>query len=274
LLDIQRLSPNYFHPLQPEFEMNTRYYVEQKERDRENQSTFLFYQFKMNEGFANPISVIPDGCIDILFCCDKQQPTANVCGSVLQSKSINLKAGYEYFGVRFLPKQETQNLNCQMSEMIEREVPLTDIFSTGAAALEKVVNERDFHKRIQLFKQMIGTTIFASGNSSPSIIKYALNKIYLSKGNITINQLADETGYSTRYLRKQFEENIGISPKLFSQIVRFQYSLYMLLKEYDYSIKDIIVENGYYDQAHLINEFKKFGNLTPNTISKRMAISI
>lgn len=260
--------------MQPEFEMNTGYYVEHKEGDRGNHSTFLFYQFKMNEGSTKPISVIPDGCIDILFCCDERKPAANICGSVLQSKSINLKTGYEYFGVRFLPKQETQNLNFPMSEMIEREVPLTDMISIGAAGLEKVVNERDFYKRIQLFKQMIGQTIFASGNSPQSIIKYALNKIYSSKGNININQLADETGYSTRYLRKKFEENIGISPKLFSQIVRFQYSLYMLLKDHNYSIKDIIVENGYYDQAHLINEFKKFGNLTPNTLSKKMAISI
>ncbi|RJS63861.1 hypothetical protein CJ485_03605 [Priestia filamentosa] len=52
---------------------------------------------------------------------------------------------------------------------------------------------------------------------------------------------------------KQFEQDIGISPKLFSQIVRFQCSLSMFMNDKNYSICDIIEESGYYDQAHLMN---------------------
>jgi AraC-like DNA-binding protein len=84
-----------------------------------------------------------------------------------------------------------------------------------------------------------------------------------------MNQLANEIGYSTRYLRKQFETHIGISPKLFSKIIRFQCSLNMLLNNNHYTVNDVIYENGYYDQSHLINEFKDFGYITPYKLTGR-----
>lgn len=253
-----------FIPLQPELEMNTDYYIEFKEKNFLDQSTILFYQFRINEDLGSSISVIPDGCIDILFACNVQQPFANVYGSVLHRKAINFQTTQEYFGVRLLPKKE-QKLNHSMKDIIEQEVPLTEIISVDDTVIEKIANEKDFYGRIRLFKEMIGSTLFTYDSSS-NLVRYALNKIYSSKGNVNINQLAVETGYSTRYLRKQFEECVGISPKLFSQIVRFQHSLYMLIKRNNYTIWDVVNENGYYDQAHLINEFKKFGYLTPGKV--------
>jgi AraC-like DNA-binding protein len=264
---------NSFLPLQPEFEMKTAYYNELHERDVQTKSSLLFYQFKMNENFSDSISVIPDGCIDILFCCDQQKPSANVCGSVLQSKSINLEANHEYFGVRFLPNQDTKKMKFSLKDMINQEVPLVDMISLNENIVEEIIDKQDFFEKITLFKQMVKSSIFTD-DTSPSIINYALNRIYDQKGNISISQLADETGYSSRYIRKKFEDNIGISPKLFSQIVRFQYSLFMLIKNNKYSISDIINENGYYDQAHLINEFKKFGYMSPNKLSKSLFVNL
>lgn len=262
-----------FLPLQPEFEVKTDYYSEFQEKDTHTKSTMLFYQFKMNENFSDSISVIPDGCIDILFSCNHEKPSANVCGSVLQRKSISLQADHEYFGVRFLPNQETKNMRYSLKETVDREVPLADMISIDESIVSEIIYKQGFHEKIALFKQMIKSNIF-SEDSSPTIIKYSLNRIYARKGNISINQLAEETGYSARYIRKKFEDNIGISPKLFSQIVRFQYSLFMLIKNNKYSISDIINENGYYDQAHLINEFKKFGYLSPNKLSKSLMVNI
>lgn len=267
------ININRFLPLQPEFEMKTDYYIEHMEQEDNNNSTILFYQFKMNENLSESLSVIPDGCIDILFRCDQKNPSAHVCGSVLERKTINLQENYEYFGVRFLPNQETQKMKYSLKEMIDREVPLVEMASIDENILNEIINHQNFYDKISLFKKMIKNNIFSS-DSSPSIIQYALNKIYSLKGNININQLAEETGYSSRYLRKQFEDHIGISPKLFSQIVRFQYSLFMLMKNNQYSISDIINENGYYDQAHLIKEFKRFGYLSPKKLSNTYLVNI
>lgn len=254
-----------FLPLQPEFEIKTVYYTEFQERDVRTKSTLLYYQFKMNENSSDSISVIPDGCIDILFCCNQQNPSANVCGSVLEKKSINLQANHEYFGVRFFPNQDTKNMKYSLKDIINREVPLADMISIDKNIVEEIINKQGFYNKIDSFKQIVKNNLFIDDSSS-SIIRYALNRIYDLKGNIPVNQLAEETGYSARYIRKKFKDNIGISPKLFSQILRFQYSLFLLMKNNQYSVSDIIDVNGYYDQAHLINEFKRFGYLSPKKL--------
>lgn len=270
---IQSFKNFDYFPFQPEFETLTDYYIEYKQRNSDH-STTLFYQFKINQDLMDPISVIPDGCIDILFYCNPVRPAANVCGTVLKYKKINFQANCEYFGVRFLPKQETQHFKYSMKEVIDCQIPLADMITIEPTIMERLINELDFRGRIKLFKEEIGNNIFAC-NDLPAIIDYSLNKIYSTKGNVNMNQLAVETGYSTRYLRKQFDAHVGMPPKLFSQIVRFQNSLHMILNKQFFTVWDVINENGFYDQSHLINEFKKFGYLTPNkfmhTVSKKLS---
>ena len=273
--EFNKLDINNFLPLQPEFEMNTTYYIEHKDTNFSSQSNVLFYQFQMNNTPINSISVIPDGCIDILFQCDEQKPFVNVCGSVLQRKEINFQPNTEYFGVRFLP--QAQQFNFSVKELLNQEIPLADMLLIEPQLLEKIISEKTFNQRTTLFKDLVGN-ILLSDSTFPEIIKNALTSIYSSRGNVSMNELANQTGYSTRYLRKQFEEWVGISPKLFTQIVRFQYSLHMLIKIDNQTVFDVVSEHGYYDQAHLIKEFKKFGYLTPKKLmesfSKNLGYSI
>lgn len=268
--DFPNLKTYRYFPSQPEFEVQADYYIEHRERNIVNQTVLLFYQFRLKKDLLHSVSVIPDGCMDILFCCNKQKFFANMCGSVIQSRVINLHADSEYFGVRFLPNQEMIHSNYTIKEIVDTEVPLMDMFSIRNEAIEKLIYAKRFQERICLFKELIGYSIFRT-DVSVNTIRQALNKIYDSKGNIHMNQLAKDIGYSTRYIRKQFEEYIGISPKLFSKIVRYQSSLNMLIKMKNFTVWDVINENGYYDQAHLINEFKNFGHLTPNEFVEKFS---
>ncbi|MCY8232504.1 AraC family transcriptional regulator [Priestia endophytica] len=250
-------------PLQPEFKMKTAYYIEKREFDQRRNKSCLYYQFKCNS-ISNTMLVIPDGCIDILFTCVQQAPYGKVCGSVLRSKEIQLTPGAEYFGVRFPLGGEALKWNCSMKEIVECEMPTKDILSLDDPA-QQLANLPSFEGRIQQFQETIGP-LFLNEDRCSSIVMNALYHIHLSKGNITINDLAQQSGFSTRYIRKQFEHAIGISPKLFSQIVRFQCSLSMFMNDKNYSIWDIIEESGYYDQAHLINEYKKFSYYSPKQL--------
>ncbi|MGY4788983.1 DUF6597 domain-containing transcriptional factor [Bacillus sp. OHL2] len=206
--ECHKLAINKFLPLQPEFEKNTKYYIEYKETNFAHQSQLLFYQFQMSHAPINSIAVIPDGCIDILFQCDAQNPSVNVCGSVLQRKEINFQANTEYFGVRFLPQKH--QFNFSVKELLDREIPLADLLIVEPHVLEKIICGSTFNQRTNLFKNSIGNK-FLSDRTYPEVIKNALTSIYSSRGNLSINELADQTGYSSRYLRKQFEEWVGIS---------------------------------------------------------------
>jgi AraC-like DNA-binding protein len=147
-----------------------------------------------------------------------------------------------------------------MRELLGKKIPLVDLFSIDLN-IEQMLIEKPFKEKIQLFEKFIES--IAPNIKYHNVVEYSIKQIYLSKGNININQLKIDTGYSDRYLRKKFEEYIGFSPKQFSEIVRFQNSLAMIFKKNGYNSLDIVFENGYHDHAYFIKGFKKFAQLTP-----------
>jgi AraC-like DNA-binding protein len=248
-----------FFPSQPELQYKMDNYIELKPLRR---NIALYYQFRTQKESITSFSLIPDGSIDILFCCCPKNPIPFLWTSPLhRSEQLDFKEGCEYFGVRFLPEQRIIKLKYSMRELLGKKIPLIEIMPIDSCIVEKVLFGKSFVERIQLFEKFIES--FTSEWSYQSIVEFCIKKIYLSKGNINIKQLSQDTGYSDRHIRKKFEESIGFSPKQFSEIVRFQNSLAMIGKGVIYNSSDVVYENGYHDHAHFIKEFKKFTHLTP-----------
>ena len=63
------------------------------------------------------------------------------------------------------------------------------------------------------------------------LIKYCTERIFQSQGNIKVETLADETGFTARHIDKMFERCVGISPKLYSQIIRLQASMNRIMED-------------------------------------------
>jgi transcriptional regulator GlxA family with amidase domain len=82
---------------------------------------------------------------------------------------------------------------------------------------------------------------------------------------IGIRQLADWLGLSPRQLERRFRNEVGLSPKLFSRMQRFQ-RVFQKMEEPDISWVDAAVSCGYYDQAHLIRDFREFSGRTPSAL--------
>jgi AraC-like DNA-binding protein len=85
---------------------------------------------------------------------------------------------------------------------------------------------------------------------------------------LEIKSLEKKTGYSHRYLDMLFREHLGISPKTYSTILRFQaYYKDWSKDSTSYFHKDKILEL-YYDQAHFIKEFKRYTGQTPTQLAR------
>ncbi len=256
----------FLMPIQPDFELKTQYYFEYFDQSRK----ILFYQFKTKDSLEHSsMKAIPDGCMDIIFWCEKDTYHADICGSVLGSDFITLLSNTEYFGLRFMPTKNLNQVNYSIKEFVGKRIPLTDAIPSVHSPIEKIVSEREFSKRITLFNNLFYPQIF-SISDKPLIIKYVIEQIYKAKGNIRMRDLAEDTGFSTRYLRQLFDTHIGMSPKLFCRITRFQSSLHMLHTNKHSEKPNIIMDHGYFDQAHLINDFKSFGYVSPNQYMKQL----
>ncbi|WP_209121110.1 AraC family transcriptional regulator [Alkalihalobacillus sp. BA299] len=225
----------------------------------------LFYQFKTNRHSTKSLSIVPDGCFDVLFCCNPAAPSAIVWTSPLKHSKHdqpNFYLNCEYFGVRFLPEQNFMKLNYSMKEILNKQIPLCDAVSIDERIIEVIAAATSFEERIRLFKKHM-TVPRVSARYDQNIINFTLHEIYSSKRQLNMKRLSEQSGYSDRYLRKKFEEYIGFSPKQFSQIVKFQSAMKKILLSEDFVLLEVVHENDYYDQSHLIKKFKKYTNLTP-----------
>jgi AraC-like DNA-binding protein len=85
-----------------------------------------------------------------------------------------------------------------------------------------------------------------------------------------LSRLAAEFNLSERYIQKLFLNYVGITPKSFFSVQRFNKSL-GLVRKANTSLTNIAYECGYYDQAHFIKEFKSYTGLTPSQLSNAIA---
>ena len=94
-------------------------------------------------------------------------------------------------------------------------------------------------------------------------IDFAVTKILQSPNQITIKSLSNKVGYSQKHFIQMFKENVGLTPKAFLKITRFQKVIGEIETSTKISWSTIAYESGYYDQAHFINDFKSFSGFTP-----------
>lgn len=81
--------------------------------------------------------------------------------------------------------------------------------------------------------------------------------IFESNGMAGIKDLCEAGNKSERQLQRLFKKYIGLSPKYYARIIRFNY-IFRLIKEKERSWAEIVFESGYYDQSHFIRNFKAF----------------
>jgi AraC-like DNA-binding protein len=78
-----------------------------------------------------------------------------------------------------------------------------------------------------------------------------------------ITRLADEIGISHKHLLREFDRCVGLNPKTFARVCAFQRVIQSVGQKVEVEWADTAANCGYYDQAHLIREFRAFSGLTP-----------
>lgn len=98
-----------------------------------------------------------------------------------------------------------------------------------------------------------------------SEIQWAWRRIATTHGAARISPLADEIGWSRRYFTQRFTEQVGVPPKQAARLHRFERSAALLRSGRYHGLAELAVECGFYDQAHLTNEWRQFAGCTPST---------
>ncbi|QEC53527.1 AraC family transcriptional regulator [Anseongella ginsenosidimutans] len=162
---------------------------------------------------------------------------------------INPLGAYRFFR---LPLKEIKN---QLH-------PLPDLLGKAARQLEATIaGTENISRKVKLLQEFLVNRFHSE---TPDLVfEYCVRKIENSQGRISIRQLEQETGYSGRWLNRKFEEKLGMSPKNFSSVRRFQYYYQALLTNASRILRHKEFYDHYYDESHFIREFKRYTGLPP-----------
>jgi len=164
------------------------------------------------------------------------------------------------FGVMLQPFAVPLLLKIPSSEVANQLIDLhTLVGPEGGKLTEKMIAAPDNATRIRLMDHFLEKRLTQPRHPG---ITHIVRNIYTSKGMVDVQDLADQACLSQRQFERNFKEQIGFTAKSFTKLVRFK----SLLSEHSKnksSLTSLAYEYGYYDQSHLIQDFRKFTGYTP-----------
>jgi len=149
-----------------------------------------------------------------------------------------------------------------MRHLMGRVVALDDLFGALAGLVrEQVLEASTWDDRFAIVDSFLLARI-ADAEPPPATLAWALSRLHATRGALEIGSLTDELGCSRRYLIGLFNDHVGLPPKLFARVLRFEHAL-ELADSGSLGWAEIAQRCGYYDQAHMIGDFQQFTGHSP-----------
>ena len=126
----------------------------------------------------------------------------------------------------------------------------------------QLVNLNSTKNQITLLNKIF-TRKLSGLNAVETQMSQALNLIQKTEGRCSIEQISDVVGWSRQHFTRKCLRYTGLTPKFLTQVVRIKKVIKQYRTEKFYNWSQLSVDGGYYDQSHMINEFKKITGLTP-----------
>lgn len=94
-------------------------------------------------------------------------------------------------------------------------------------------------------------------------IEFAIEQMTRQPDAINIRRMNDRTGYSPKHFADMFRKHVGLTPKAYLKIMRFQKAVSYIETSPEVDWTRLSLDCGFYDQSHFINDFKTFSGFTP-----------
>lgn len=161
-------------------------------------------------------------------------------------------------------------LGVPLSELTNRVVSLEEVFGGGTGELlERLYDEPRWAERFDLLEQELARRL-AEAPHPPAAVTAAWRLLCETGGNVQIGDLARELGYSRRRLSGRFTDELGLSPKAFGRVLRFERATDRLARDDGSRFAEIAQDCGYYDQAHMNRDFREFAGISPGSYVGRL----
>lgn len=171
-------------------------------------------------------------------------------------------------GVVLKPGAMTALFQIPASELQNQVVSLGTVLNRDISEIREQLAAASSHqKKFVLIESFLLNLLDPEHQLHPAV-HFAVEQINQQNGSVSVSQVLNKIGYSRRWFSQIFRETVGIPPKQFSRIQRFQYNLALIREKNPPDWAQLAVANGYFDQSHFIHDFKDLAGLSPSEYRK------
>lgn len=229
------------------------------------------YWFLKSSCTGHVQGIIPTGYVSVffqkenpLFCVERNElySQAYVGGQSTTYSNLLLTGTIDMVCIDFLPYGAKMFFDLPVNKLKDDTVSLELLEEPGWNELGKRLTDiADPESSVRLIEQfLLRRFSYANEYNMKRMVTAVAN---INNGQWDIGRLSDESCLGYKQFKRVFSEYIGINPKDFLRIVRFQKALFTLQTHPEISLTQLACACDFYDQSHLIKEFKSFSGYTP-----------
>ncbi len=213
----------------------------------------------------NPIAMSREGTGGFI-----QQPTAVLVGPQYSRVNIRVMRQLNAIRVDFLPGALHRLLALPMNELFDGGFDATDFFGSRFRTLcAQLEADPDLEQGVRRVEAFLLERLHTLKARQP--LDQALCIMLAQGGQLRLESVASMACLSIRQFERRFRECVGMNPKLYARIIRFSQAYRMREAEPALSWTAIAHAAGYFDQMHMIRDFRVFAGVNPTVIARELA---
>jgi AraC-like DNA-binding protein len=209
--------------------------------------------------------LLPTATSELVFSVDGNgRDSCGISGVRSQSLVLDTSTPFSAIAVHFSPGGTVPFFDVPSTELRNSGVPLNVLWGRDAAsASDRLWEERTSEKRFQALEELLLAKARERFDRHPAV-QFALDAFTRSKGMRPVSDVTDRISLSPRRFGELFGAEVGLSPKTFCRVQRFNEVLTRIEQLTDVDWADLAASCGYFDQAHFNHDFRAFAGLTPS----------
>jgi AraC-like DNA-binding protein len=198
-----------------------------------------------------------------------EQPPALIAGVMEHAIALSPASQFETVGVRFTPYGLAPLCRHPQHVLSGRLTPAIDAMSPALSRLVADAGQADSLEEALRTLEVGLAGVFARMTIAPDGVASAVRLIERTGGTISMDRIVRDIGITSRQLERQFHVRVGLPPKRYARVVRFQRAVRALVSAPLAPGTELALRHGYYDQAHFTREFRAFTGWAPKAFASR-----
>ncbi|MCK4662618.1 MAG: AraC family transcriptional regulator [Bacteroidales bacterium] len=219
--------------------------------------------------------IVPTGLVELFFYFGNKPKAVNknrrlldntlISGQQKEHYDIVVTGNLSTFSVTLLPQGAMMFFDLPLIELYDQTIPLQYLQKDAIDKVESDLFEsKTFSEKVFVIENFLAQKFLKNYREYDAArINGSIRLINQTNGIVSINTLASRACLSRKQYERIFGDSVGISPKRFLRIIRFQNAIFRKQLNSKIRLTDLAYDCGYYDQSHMINDFKYLSGMTP-----------